>query len=114
MLVRHKAFYKKECSSMNLIVREFQFCPQAKRWFPACPILIEEIDILAPNTVILFGKRTAEFVLKAKGVLEEPMIPGFYKYNNRCIFTTVEENLFTREDAKKLTGFIAARQEDLA
>jgi len=114
MLVRHKAFYKKECQFNEPDCPGIPILPTSKEVVSCLPYLIEEIDILAPNTVILFGKRTAEFVLKAKGVLEEPMIPGFYKYNNRCIFTTVEENLFTREDAKKLTGFIAARQEYLA
>ena len=74
---------------------------------------MEEIDILAPQTIILFGERTAEFGLKALGILEKPIIQGFYLNSGRSIYTTEKESVFTSEDARKLAAF-TNRQVELA
>lgn len=78
------------------------------------PYLMEEIDILSPSTVILFGKRTIEYGLKAVGIIEEPLIPWCYVNNGRIILTTAEVNCFTMEDAKLLAGMMEAQHAGLA
>lgn len=96
-----------ECEGVSIVPTDenITFC---------LPYLLEEIDILAPGTIILFGKRTAEYGLKAVGILEEPSMPGFYEISGRRIYTTKEENIFTVEDAKKLADFTRVMQADLA
>lgn len=114
IVVRNSDDYETQCRFKEPVCEGIPIMPAETEIISCLPYLLEEIDILAPNTIILFGKRTARFGLKAVGILEEPSIPGFYLNNNRRIFTTVEENNFTIEDAKKLAGFITTRQADLA
>ena len=113
MLVRETAFFESSCPFPGAVCQGVPIVPAGIQITACLPYLMEEIDILAPQTIILFGERTAEFGLKALGILEKPNIPGFYLKSGRCIYTTEKENLFTIEDARKLAAF-TNREAELA
>lgn len=66
------------------------------------PFLLEELDILDPRYVILFGQRVSEFVLKAYGIFEDVTLGKIYQKNNKRLFSTVEQELFNSEECRKL------------
>lgn len=113
MLVRETAFFESSCPFLGPVCQGVPIVSAGTQITACLPYLMEEIDILSPQTIILFGERTAEFGLKALGILEKPIIPGFYLNSGRCIYTTEKENLFTIEDARKLAAF-TNREAELA
>jgi len=66
------------------------------------PFLMEEIEILHPQFLILFGERVAEFVLKAYGIYNSIEIQRSYQYEHMTFLTTVEENQFRQENCTSL------------
>lgn len=75
----------------------------------AClPFLLEEIDILQPRYVILFGNRVSEFVLKSFGIFEEVQCGVKYRKDDITFLTTVDELAFDWEEARRLVQRISA------
>lgn len=66
------------------------------------PFLLEEIEILHPHCLILFGERVAEFVLKAYGIYDSIALKQCYQYEQMTFLTTVEESDFRQENCKDL------------
>jgi uracil-DNA glycosylase len=62
------------------------------------PFLLEEIEILKPNYVFMFGKRVVEFLLRSYGIFDEIEVGHAYKHEDLVLFATVEENLFKASD----------------
>lgn len=73
--------------------------------------LIEEIDILSPEIIIIFGSRTADFALKALGILDIQEVPAWYGMDGRQILTTVATCQFTGQDAETLASYIKESQQ---
>lgn len=69
----------------------------------ACmPFLLEEIEILSPHYVIMFGRRVSEFLLRAYGIFDNIEIGKSYYHDDITLFSTVEENEFNRDDCRNL------------
>lgn len=65
--------------------------------------LLEEIAILKPQYVILFGSRVEDFVLKSYGIFDSDKRQQAHKYETTTLLTTVENKLYIAEDIKKLS-----------
>ena len=66
------------------------------------PFLLEEVEILHPPYLILFGEKVAEFVLKSYGILTSISINQRYEYEDMVFFTSVRENQFKQESCNDL------------
>jgi len=64
--------------------------------------LLEEMDILNPTHVILFGKNVSDYVLKSCGVFEELQLGQAYKCKDMVFLPTVEEKLFNESELQNL------------
>lgn len=106
--------HEQNCRFIKTVCEGIPILPGDKQILSCLHYLIEEIDILLPQIIILFGSRTANFVLKAMGFLDSILIPGLYIKKNQYIFTTVEENKFTNKESKKLASFITSDRANLA
>ncbi|MGI6421732.1 MAG: uracil-DNA glycosylase family protein [Syntrophomonadaceae bacterium] len=75
------------------------------------PFLLEELEILDPKILLLFGERVSEFVLKSYGIFEE-FSPGavFYDANNRIYVCLPEPEEFSREECRKIGLEISMRE----
>lgn len=67
------------------------------------PFLLEEIEILKPKYIFMFGKRVTEFLLRSYGIFEEIEIGNTYKHEEMNLFATVEENMFTDSELAKFS-----------
>jgi uracil-DNA glycosylase len=67
------------------------------------PFLLEEIEILKPRYIFMFGKRVSEFLLRSYGIFDDIEIGASYKHENIILLATVEENLFTESDLEKFS-----------
>lgn len=73
----------------------------------AClPFLLEEIAVLQPSHVLLFGERVAEFVLKSYGFFDKPSIGVSYRYQDITFLTTVTESEFNMVECKQLKQYL--------
>lgn len=70
------------------------------------PYLMEEIEILSPDYVILFGTRVGEYVLKSCGVFDQAEINTNFHYNGSHYIICVDETKFTEESAIKLKSLL--------
>lgn len=68
--------------------------------------LTEELSILQPEYVILFGNQVSNFVLKSYGVFDSVQINQAYKYENITFITSEEENIFDYEGFHNLSAII--------
>lgn len=68
--------------------------------------LLEEIDILKPQYVILFGSRVEEFVLKSYGIFDIGGNFPAYRYESATILTIPENKEYKADDIKRLTEFV--------
>lgn len=69
----------------------------------AClPFLLEEITILNPTHVVLFGQRLSEYVLRAYGFFEEPVLNTSYRYDEYSFIPTVDEAHFTAMECQQI------------
>jgi len=66
------------------------------------PYLMEEIEILRPDHVILFGNRVGDYVLKSCGIFDRAEINSDFHYNGSHFMISVEEALFNEESALEL------------
>jgi uracil-DNA glycosylase len=107
------------CFSSKCLVDQEQTCRVTRAVCEGIPImpgdieiisclhyLIEEIDILSPQIVVLFGDRTSYFTLKAYGLLDSIITPSLYMINGRHVLATVEADQFTSQDAKELVSYL--------
>lgn len=71
------------------------------------PFLMEELEILDPKVIIIFGERTGEFVLKSYGIFGDAE-SGSYYYNNgkKLLITSPNPTQFGEEDCQQLTGIL--------
>jgi hypothetical protein len=68
--------------------------------------LLEEIEILKPAYVILFGDRVGDFVLKSCGMVSTLDNVKSYKYESVTLLTTAEERLYNDTILKSLADII--------
>lgn len=111
------------CNSAKSLIDQEQNCRISKTICEGIPMvpgdieiisclhyLIEEIDLLSPHIVILFGERVGYFVLRAMGIFDSLSTPGLYMKNGQYIFTTIEENNFSSEVSTELASYITANR----
>lgn len=68
------------------------------------PFLMEEIEVLKPDYVVLFGQRVSEYVLKSYGVFDDIEMNKSFEYNDIIFLTTGDEKQFTSEEAVRLSS----------
>ncbi len=68
--------------------------------------LLEEIAILRPQYVILFGSRVEEFVLKSYGIFDTPSNQQVFRYETTTLLTTVDNREYKTEDIRKLAALV--------
>ncbi len=67
------------------------------------PFLLEELEILRPQTILLFGERTADFVLKSYGVFDTTIAVGnSYEIDGMVFLVCSDEEIFTLEQCRHL------------
>ncbi|HHW61475.1 MAG TPA: hypothetical protein GX404_06185 [Syntrophomonadaceae bacterium] len=66
------------------------------------PFMLEEINILRPYYVILFGEIVSSYILKSCGVYDIHDGQRSYKYNGITLITTVDEMSFNAEAAASI------------
>lgn len=77
--------------------------PSSDEVMNCLPFLMEEIEVLKPDYVVLFGQRVSEFVLKSYGVFETIETQKVYEYDNITFLTTVEEKRFGADEAARIS-----------
>lgn len=68
------------------------------------PFLVEEINILKPKTVVLFGEKVGDFVLKSFGIFEEVRLNSRYENGDFVFLVTKKQELFSDEECSLLAG----------
>jgi len=63
---------------------------------------MEEISILNPTYIILFGQRVAEYVLKACGFFDTSEINKCYPYQGHMFIPSVDESQFSLLDCQQI------------
>ena len=76
--------------------------PSTEETMNCLPFLLEELKILRPDYVVLFGDRVSSFIIKAIGIYEPVNANECYEYDGIKYLTTIEENIFLQEDVEKL------------
>jgi Uracil-DNA glycosylase len=64
--------------------------------------LLEEIDILKPQYVILFGSRVEEYVLKSYGIFDIDSNFPAYRYESATLLTTSDTKKYKADEIKRL------------
>lgn len=82
--------------------------PSSDEVMSCLPFLMEEIEVLKPDYVILFGQRVGEYVLKSYGVFEQIEINKLYEHDNINFLTTGDEKVFTNDEASSLSRLTKA------
>lgn len=67
------------------------------------PYLIEEIEIFKPSTVILFGSKVSEYILKAYGMYDKEESKLIYKYDDKTFLKSSDEFNFGIEECRLLS-----------
>jgi len=68
--------------------------------------LLEEIEILHPTYLLLFGERVTEFVLKSYGIYSNLATNQRYEYEHMIFLTAVEENEFQPDNCYQLLNIL--------
>lgn len=68
--------------------------------------LLEEINILQPIYVILFGDRVSDFVLKSYGMVNPEKNVKLYRHESMTILTTVEDKFYNSIELERLADII--------
>lgn len=76
--------------------------PDSNSIIACLPYLMEEISILNPNYVVLFGPRVAEYVLKACGFFDTSEINKCYPYQGHMFIPTVDESQFSLLECQQI------------
>ncbi|HAA09206.1 MAG TPA: hypothetical protein DCD98_05480 [Syntrophomonas sp.] len=64
--------------------------------------LMEEISILNPKYLVLFGERVAEYVLRAYGFFEKPDLNHCYRFNGLTVIPSVDEGSFSLLECQQI------------
>ena len=94
------------CLLNNSMCEGIPVKPSSDEIMNCLPFLLEEIQILKPEYVILFGQRVGEFVLKSYGVFEPIENNKLFKNDDITFLITNEEKMFTSEEAAQLSQLI--------
>ncbi len=70
------------------------------------PYLMEEIEILRPAYVILFGNRVGDYVLKSCGHFDRAETNRTFNYNGTYFMISVGESEFNEDHALELTSLL--------
>lgn len=73
------------------------------------PFLLEEIEILQPLYLFLFGERVAEFVLKSYGIYNGFATNLRYEYEQMIFITSVNEDEFHLDNCHQLASILSAQ-----
>lgn len=76
--------------------------PETEHVISCLPFLLEEVAILNPAYLLLFGDRVAEFVLKSYGIFQKPEMNKSYRYQNMLLLSTVSETKFTAMECHQI------------
>jgi uracil-DNA glycosylase len=68
--------------------------------------LLEEIAILRPQYVVLFGNRVEDFVLKSYGIFDTPSDQQVFRYEATTLLTTGDYKVYKAEDIQRLTELV--------
>ncbi len=68
--------------------------------------LLEEIEVLKPKYVFLFGSRVSDFVLKTYGVFESRPGQQLFEHETATFISMVEEEAYSNKDFKKVATLI--------
>jgi len=83
--------------------------PEDREIMNCLTFLVEEVEVLRPDYVILFGDQVSRYVLKAFGYHQSDWHDQSYKYDYRTFISTVEEKLFKRQHLDRILGYINQR-----
>lgn len=75
--------------------------PRNEEIISCLPFLLEEIAILKPRYIFMFGKRVSEFLLRSYGIFDDIELGTKFKYDDIVLLATVEENVFGVNDLNK-------------
>ncbi len=90
------------CKLSNDICDGIPIKPSGEAIINCLNYLLEELDILRPAYVILFGKKVQEYVLKSCGIFEKCESGEPCQYKEMVFLNTVEEKFFNDEELQKL------------
>lgn len=68
--------------------------------------LLEEIEILHPTYLLLFGERVTEFVLKSYGIYNDLATNQRYEYEHMTFLTAIDENEFQPDNCHQLLNIL--------
>lgn len=68
--------------------------------------LLEEIEILHPTYLLLFGERVTEFVLKSYGIYSNLATNQRYEYEHMTFLTAIDENEFQPDNCHQLLNIL--------
>lgn len=71
------------------------------------PFLLEEIEILHPRYLFLFGESVAEFVLKSYGIHNSFATNQRYEYEKMILVTSVSEDEFDHDECCQLASILS-------
>jgi len=94
------------CLLNNSMCEGIPVKPSSDEIMNCLPFLLEEIQILKPEYVILFGQRVGEFVLKSYGVFEPIENNKSFTNDDITFLISNEEKRFTSEEAAQLSQLI--------
>lgn len=92
------------CLLNNNLCEGIPVKPSSDEVMSCLPFLMEEIEVLKPDYVILFGQRVSEFVLKSYGVFEQFESDKSFEYDDITFLITNEEKKFTSDEAARLSN----------
>lgn len=76
------------------------------------PFLLEELEILNPRILLMFGERVSEFILKSYGIFEDISLDEVYYDGKGRFFVPLPEPAeFSREDSHRISTKISIREE---
>jgi hypothetical protein len=90
------------CKLSNDICDGILIKPSGEATINCLNYLLEEIDILRPDYVILFGKQVREYVLKSCGMFDACQSGEPCTYKDMMFINTVEEKFFNEEELQNL------------
>lgn len=95
------------CKLSNDICDGIPVKPSGEAIINCLNYLLEEMDILKPTYVILFGKHVRDYVLKSCGIFESYESGEACRYKEMVFLNTVEEKFFNEEELLILQKMMA-------
>lgn len=80
--------------------------PSTEEIFACLPFLLEEIEILNPKYLVLFGQRVSNFLLRAYGIFDNIEEGKRFEFNDMVILTTTYEDVLEEENCRKLKRLV--------